>query len=533
MTRGQVPPDDPEGRIWDAVVIGTGAGGGTAGYALARAGRSVLFLERGKALDGEPGTVRGRAFAWTGRPEDALNYGWWPAPLHRKYGPTEFPAYQPIGAGTGGSTALFGMVMDRLRPLDFTPRRHFRDERDSSLPDEWPISYEALEPYYDAAERLYRVRGTPDPLTPRPGGVSEPATPTEKEAVVTRMLEQSGLSPYRIHYAQDRVAECRGCAAMLCPRSCRNDSRRVCVGPAVAEYGARVLNGCRVLRLEAQNRVVREAVCDWNGRRIAVRGRVFVLAANAFFTPALLQRSTSARFPDGLANGSGLVGRNLMVHVSDFVLARPAGRRAGWRGPMHHGVSLNDFYVHDGQKLGNVHVHPVAITGDQAVSFLRLHVKLVNRLPSAALNAVASAGAFLARDAIVFSTIVEDLPYQCNRVMARGASDESVSYEYRHPHELRRRAWTLYHALGRAVSGRLRLRPLRPVGGLNMSHACGTCRFGDDPATSVLDRDNRAHDLDNLYVVDASFFPSSGGINPSLTIAANSLRVSERIAARL
>jgi choline dehydrogenase-like flavoprotein len=143
---------------------------------------------------------------------------------------------------------------------------------------------------------------------------------------------------------------------------------------------------------------------------------------------------------------------------------------------------------------------------------------------------MAKIGAWLNRPSTVFSTILEDLPYTCNRV--RATADGPV-FEYRFPHELRMRAWRLFSALERHVAGRFLVKPLRGLGSLNSSHGCGTCRFGDDPAESVLDRDNRAHDLGNLYVVDGSFLPSSGGMNPSLTIAANALRVADVIARRL
>jgi choline dehydrogenase-like flavoprotein len=530
---GTTPPFDPEGHIWDVVVIGTGAGGATAGFAIALKGKSVLFLERGKALDHDPAVTRGQPFAWDGGSESALNHGWWPEPLIRKYGPHQVAGHQPIGAGTGGSTAVFGMVMDRLRPADFTPRESFPAAADSSLPDAWPIGYDELAPYYDRAEQQYRVRGTLDPLGPPRTALLPPPQATPRESAVSTALSECGLHPYRIPYAQDRVAGCQGCAAMLCPRECRNDAARMCLRPAVQQHGAQLLTGCRVVRLEEAGRAVRSAACDWQGKRLTIRARIFVLAANAFMTPDLLQRSSNARFPDGLANSSGMVGRNLMLHASDFLLVRSRRNPRGLAPAMNHGLSLNDFYTHEGVKLGNIHVHPVPVTREMTLAFMRMHMKRVNRLPRPLLSAAAAAGALLHRSSLAFSTVLEDLPYTCNRVLARKDGEAGVAYDYRHPHELRERSWKLFLAFKAAIAPRFTVRPLRPVGMLNMSHVCGTCRFGDDPRTSVLDRNNRAHDLDNLYVADASFFPSSGGINPSLTIAANSLRVGDAIASRL
>jgi choline dehydrogenase-like flavoprotein len=421
------------------------------------------------------------------------------------------------------------MVMDRLRPQDFTPRQFFAAVDGSSIPEAWPISYDELEPFYERAEQLYRVRGTPDPLTAARGALLEAPPPSPKEEALFDALTSCGLHPYRIHYAQDRVPGCSLCPGMLCARGCRNDASRMCLEPAIANHGAQVLTGCRVIRLEARQRTVTGATCDWNGRRITVRGRVFVLAANALFTPGLLLRSGN----DGLANSSGLVGRNLMLHVSDFLLLRLKRSPLGLEAAMQHGISLNDFYVHGGTKIGNVHAHSVPVAPEATQAFLQMHQRWINRLPARVGSAIASFGSYLQRGATVFATVVEDLPYTSNRVMPRPWSDDEVAYEYAYPAELQARNRTLFRAFNAAVKPRFSLQVVPPIGKLNHGHACGTCRFGDDPKTSVLDRDNRAHDLDNLYVVDASFFPSSGGINPSLTIAANALRVGEQIAARV
>jgi choline dehydrogenase-like flavoprotein len=142
-------------------------------------------------------------------------------------------------------------------------------------------------------------------------------------------------------------------------------------------------------------------------------------------------------------------------------------------------------------------------------------------------------GSHVYRSWTPFATIVEDLPYPANYVAAISGSEEDVVYTYRYPDELRYRAHLLYESFKSAANSHFDVRPVLSAGALNRGHVCGTCRFGNDPRTSVLDRDNRAHDLDNLYILDGSFFPSSGGINPSLTIVANSLRASDKIAQRL
>ena len=538
----EVTPQDAEGHLWDAVVVGTGAGGSTAGFNLARLGRSVLFVERGKLLHYDPAVVKGVQFYWRDKPETALNHGWWPRPVYHREDDCHaaLPARPPIGSGAGGSTAQFGAVMDRFRPQDFTPRRFFPDVPDASLPEAWPISYDELAPYYGKAESLYRVRGTQDPLAPPGSELLEPSAASDRELAVLAALRGAGLNPYRIHSAVEGVPGCAGCPGMLCPRACRNDAARTCLYPALAQYGAKILPNCRAIRLEEKGRRVERVICELDRRRIALRARAFILAANAFLTPALLQRSADDRFPNGLANGSGLVGRNLMLHACNHMFARLKRAAPAEGFEMNHGLSLNDFYVDGETKLGNVHAHPRA-TRDELMKFLVLYYlqsggtgrrSWAAYLPGTVLRIMTSASSLLFRSWTVFASIIEDLPYPGNYVTAKAGTEEDIVYTYRYPDELRHRARLLFDRFRNAVEPFFDVRPLQ-IGALNGSHVCGTCRFGDDPRTSVLDRDNRAHDLDNLYVLDASFFPSSGGINPSLTIVANSLRATDKIARRL
>ena len=319
----EVVPQDAEGHLWDVIVIGTGAGGSTAGFNLARLGRSVLFVERGKLLHHDPTVVRGVPFSWTGDPETALNHGWWPRPFYyrEEEGGASVPTRPPIGSGAGGSTAQFNAVMDRFRPQDFTPRRFFPDISDASLPEAWPVSYEEMAPFYERAESLYRVRGTQDPLAPTGASLIEPPPASDRELAVFDALKGVGLNPYRIHSALEHVPGCVGCPGMLCPRACRNDAARICLYPALDHYGAKILPNCRAIRFEERGSAVERVICERDRRQIALRARVFIVAANAFLTPALLQRSASERFPNGLANSSGLVGHNLMLHASNHLFA--------------------------------------------------------------------------------------------------------------------------------------------------------------------------------------------------------------------
>lgn len=483
-------PSDPEDQLWDVVVIGTGAGGATAGFNLARQGRSVLFLECGKL---EPSNT-----------QDPTTPGW-SCPQRIMRTGSAGAEQMVVGCGTGGSTAVFSMVMDRFRAADLAPRQYCPEPHNTTLPDTWPIPLSELQPHYARAESLFRVRGTTDPLCPEAYTLPAPTNPTDADTLVHGNLLRSGLHPYRLHYARENVHDCTGCFMSYCRHDCRNDAGRVCVRPALLEYGARILPECQVERLKCDNsREVRWAMATWRGRPIRIEGRTFVLALNAIFTPALLLRSVSTNFPDGLGNSSGMVGRNLMTHVSDNLVVRMDDQADCVNSRMRNGVSLNDFYVHENVKLGNVHAHA-----------MHFPPALSARL----------------RGSVLFSTIVEDFPYFHNRVVPRPGSETDALWEYHYAPELRTRAQMLRNAFVSALDkAALSVHVARPDGQLNPTHMCGTCRFGDDPHSSVLDRNNRMHDVGNVYVVDASFFPSSGAMNPSLTIVANSLRVSDLIA---
>jgi choline dehydrogenase-like flavoprotein len=531
---------DPERVEWDVIVCGTGMGGGTLGYCLARAGRRVLFVEKGRSfLDPQapayrgitaeevnnfsslPDAKRDEVLSLAGRSIDQIED-------HSAARARHYRA--DVGCGTGGSSALYGMVLERLYPADFEPAEHHQVAQ-STLPDRWPISYRELEPYYLAAERLYRVRGTPDPLRNEPQDHLLPPPPlTPANDQVYQFLKEQGCHPYHLHLACEYVPGCECCQGFLCPRECKNDSARVCLLPAVREHAAQVLSQCAAIRLEASGHAVARLVCDWQGRRIALRGKYFVLAAGALATPVLLLNSRDQDWPRGIANRSGLVGRNLMRHALELVVLRPKDVRAVGNTKE---LAFNDFYLRDGKKFGSV--QSVGPLPPLLASMGKLGPRW--RWVGYLRQALTPAWNFLRARVIPLAAIVEDLPYHDNRVWPAEAapgmnSAPAFRLEYRLREEGRQRAQECSQALVRLF------KPLRAFGasasGDNklIAHVCGTCRFGTDPRTSVLDRDCRAHDLDNLYVVDASFFPSSGGINPSLTIAANALRVADHLIAR-
>jgi choline dehydrogenase-like flavoprotein len=529
---GELPRTPDLSRMWDVAIIGAGLGGATLGHALAGRGHSVLFIERGYWQS--PGAVLDDADV---SPHAQLQRGWWPAEFTHRNGQSTQTFQHPIGCGTGGSSGIFGMVMERFRPEDFTPGRLVPEPGESTVTESWPIDYTDLAPYYATAERLYRVRGTADPLFPETPEYLPPPTATNKEQVLLDALSASGLHPYRFHYACERVAGCNSCPGTLCPRACRNDGHRMCVTPAVEQFGAEVVSNCRVERLESSGRLVREIVAEHSGQERRIRARIVVLAANAFGSPMILLRSQGARGSSALANGSGMVGRNLMLHVSDSMLVRRRGVSSSRFKPlgaaMNHGIALNDFYQIAGVKHGNIHAHPVNMSVDSVEKYLSLKYPRRARQIPRVTKLVAWIGATVHAEKSYFATVVDDLPYADNGILPTDSANDHVAYTYTVRDELRRRAQTLVRSFADAVRARCSVEVFGQTGQLNRSHACGTLRFGDDPRSSVLDRTNRAHEVDNLYAVDASFFPSSGGINPGLTIAANALRVADIIAARL
>ncbi|MGO9159087.1 GMC oxidoreductase [Mycobacterium sp.] len=540
MADGDLSAREAERVVWDVIVVGSGMGGGMLGYRLARSGRKVLFVEKGRStLPGTPGTIRSAipelaeprayrsaaayydALARAGRSTDEIE------DISGRF-PKRFVSF--IGSGTGGSSALYGMVCERFFVRDFTPRQDFTDPGDSTVPEAWPISYEQMAPWYAEAEKLLGVRGQADPLRPESAEVGLPAAPpfSAHNQALVNYLAGRGLHPYHLPMACDYTEGCATCQDYLCDRSCKYDAGRNGVLPAVAEHGAQLLAECRVVRLEADRTQVRQVICERRSDMLALRAKVVVLAAGALATPVLLLNSRCGEWPRGLANGSDWVGRNLMRHLLDPIEIWPHPDYKTTAANKE--IGLNDFYFWEGQKYGTVQsfgpVPPMQwLTNrpDRRGKALRLMRPAVRQIYKRIFTG-----------ALVLGAMTEDLPYLDNRVLPydRPSLDgrQRLRIQYRlHPSEIERRAAFLRQL--KEV-----LQPFRnmPLGGggegnTNLGHVCGTCRFGTDPKTSVLDPQNRAHEVDNLYVVDASFFPSSTGLNPSLTVAANALRVAAHV----
>lgn len=536
------PGEAPDRREWDAIVIGTGMGGATLGYALARAGLSVLFLEKGRShLSGASALCDDYAEAFFSRqesPEGVLARAGRTAEELTDLSDGQPRRFVPfMGCGTGGSSALYGMAMERLFPEDFTPRRYHSDPA-TTLPESWPITFADLAPHYEAAEGLFRVRGEQDPLrgAAGPGHLlpSPPLHPANQE--LADFLYARQLHPYRLPMACEYERGNDRSQGFLDGRGRKNDAAQICLRPALARHGASLLDECTVLRLEAGHNAVEAVHCWWRGRYWRLRGRVIVLAAGALATSALLLNSATPRWPKGLANRTGLVGANLMRHFIDLYLL-DQGRAVSDHGNIKQ-LGLSDLYLVDGAKLGSVQSFGPMPPAALAVANLESDLRLERRWLASELFRLAKplvrrlVQRWFARS-LALAAILEDLPYRDNRVFLHGPIDA---------HGIRRGAICYHiqpHDRGRIAESRRRLTALlRPRRFLcikqaesnrPLAHVCGTCRFGADPKASVLDPTNRAHGLPNLYVVDASFFPSSGGVNPGLTVAANALRVAHGI----
>jgi choline dehydrogenase-like flavoprotein len=267
-----------------------------------------------------------------------------------------------------------------------------------------------------------------------------------------------------------------------------------------------------------------------DNRRIEIQARVFVLAAGAIHSPKLLLRSRNDHWPEGLANRSGLVGRNLMFHVTQAFALWPNQRLAA-TGP-RKSISFRDFYQVGGQRYGSVQstgfefgyggllMHLYDLFDHGKLRKLRI-VRPLLRIPAAAAIKLVGPGT-------IFVCIIEDMPYPENRVVIDDKEADGVRIKYTIKQELRDRTARLRELLTERLKDRRLVFLSRDIE-LNFGHPCGTCVMSNDPSTGVVDRDCRAHGIANLFITDASFMPTSAATNPSLTIAANALRVAGKI----
>jgi len=516
---------------YDVIIIGTGAGGGTLAHELAPSGKRILVLERGDY-------VRREKDNWEPR---AVN-------LEGKYNTTEVwrdvrgnELHPHTNYNVGGNTKFYGAALFRLRERDFGEVHHH-----GGISPAWPIRYDELEPYYTEAEHLYHVHGArgEDPTEPP----SEAAYPHPAVSHEPRMQQLSddfarlGLHPFHVpigimlNESDSRTSPCIRCSTcdgFPCLVNAKADSQVCAVDPALRYPNVTLLTNARVTKLgtDPSGRSVTSVVVHCNDEAQEFRGDIVVVACGAINSAALLLRSANDKHPKGLANSSDVVGRHYMGHTNSVLMALSKCPNPT---VFQKTLAVNDFYF-----------------GSEEWEFPMGHISFVGKLDGVTLKGGAPALAprwaldRMARQSIDFWLTSEDLPDPENRVTVN--RDGEIVLVYRpnneeghkrligkvksmmqqqtkcdvHGHECHEGIFSRNLFLGQRI----------PLAGV--AHQNGTIRFGRDPKTSALDVHCKAHDLDNLYVVDGSFFPSSAAVNPALTIMANALRVGAHLSERL
>ena len=506
-------------KDWDVIVIGTGMGGGTIGRRLAELGKSVLFLERGpNGIRAEEHELRADVHDKQAR----LVRGFLPEPMHATVDGVETVFYAPLGCGVGGSSVFYAATLERPEPHDLDACPEIPHPTGG-----WPVSYAEMRPYFEEAERLFHVCGNADPLGD-PVDLPTGAQTTAVDAYLTETMRKGGLHPYQGHLALQHLDACTYCLGSKCPRDCKMDGRSAGVEPALATGRAQLFDLCEVRSLNSEHGKITSIDVYYQGHSISLKARAYVLSAGALCSPRLLMASGD------LANGSGQVGRNLMFHLSEIF--------ALWPGLKHKGsapskaLAFRDLY-HDGAtRFGMVQAMGIQARYGEIVHYLNMRFdrsRLRHIAPLRQLTRlVAAIATQLLGEAKIFVGILEDLPDSENRVLYDQKQPEKLAITYNISRELQSRRKVFRQKIKQSIN---RLRPIFLGRGpdINYGHPCGTLRFGNDPTSSVLNRDCRAHQLENLWVVDASFMPTSMGVNPSLTIAANALRVGDVLAETL
>jgi len=493
---------------FDIIVIGSGAGGGTVAHALACTGARILVVERGDFI-----------------PQEAEN--WDPEAVwkHLRYRINEhwvdergreFRPYTHYCVG--GNTKFWGSVLYRLRREDFEEIEHV-----DGISPAWPITYDTLEPYYERAERLYHVRGEHgvDPTEVPRGPFPYEAVPhsTVMQQIVCQ-LRHLGLHPSPLPLGLLRPGEtdgcilCNTCNSFPCKVAAKSDAEVCCVRHAALQPNVTLWTRSYARRLVTDGRGAKiEAVeVERDGETIRVEAPVVIMSCGAVNSAALLLRSSTGKHPDGLANSSGLVGRRYMAHLATMMQGFHPFRRN--ETVFQKTVAINDYYL-----CGPGTSYPLGQIQSQGRTHGVMAQTVVPWIPLWAYEAWVARG-------VDWLAISEDLPREENRITV--TRDGRIQLHYR-PNNV--------SSHERLVAEMKRI--LRRLGfwvvvahshkEKNTTHQCGTLCFGTDPRASVLDPFCRAHDIDNLFVVDASFFPSSAAVNPGLTIAAQALRVADHI----
>ena len=512
---------------YDVIIIGSGAGGGTLAQHLASSGKEILILERGGWLEREVEN-------WSA---DAVF-------VHNRYispeqwNDKEGKPFQPqIHYYVGGATKMYGAALYRLRKEDFGELKHY-----DGISPAWPISYEEMEPYYTKAEKMYYVHGERgiDPTEP-PYSEPYPYPPVSHEPRIQQLydnLKNANYHPFPAPCAvmlneqdrpRSRCIRCQTCDGFPCLVQAKADAEIVGVRPAMVNKNVTLLTHAKALKLitDASGKTVTSVLVDVNGQQQTFTAGIVVVSCGAANSAKLLLMSANEKHPRGLANGSDMVGRHYMCHNSQAVLAISKEPN------MTHfqkTLALNDFYF--GMEGFNYPMGNIQMIGKSLGPMYRGEKPIITALaPLMLLDKIAE-------HAVDFWLSTEDLPDPNNRVTVDKDGKIALSYTENNQvpkQKLYEKLKSMLDHLGMhpdyLIPRDLYMKTDIPIAGV--AHQAGTCRFGKDPSSSVLDTNCKAHELDNLYVVDTSFFPSIGAVNPSLTAIANALRVGDHLKERL
>ena len=513
---------------YDVIIIGSGAGGGTLAYHLAPSGKKILIVERGDFVPREKANWDAKLVNVEGKYQTKEHW----------YDANGKPLHPHTNYYVGGNTKFYGAALFRLRKEDFGVVHH-----DGGISPAWPIPYDDLEPYYLEAERLFEVHGNrgEDPTEPYASGpYAFPAISHEPRIQqLSDDLSALGLKPFHTPLGvrldernphTSKCIRCNTCDGFPCLVHAKSDAQVMCVEPALSRGNVSLMRNALVRKLETSysGREVTGVVVEHEGKVDRFSADINVVSCGAINSAALLLRSANERDPNGLANSSDVVGRHYMGHTNSVLMAISKCPNPTI---FQKTLSVNDFYF-----------------GSEDWRFPMGHISFVGKLDAETLRAGAPAIApgwtldAMAKHSLDFWLTSEDLPDPENRVTLNRNGEIVLTYRPNNERAHQRLIHKLEHALnhikceehGHCHQGlfarSLFLGQRIPLAGV--AHQNGTVRFGDDPKSSALDPNCKAHDLDNLYVVDGSFFPSSAAVNPALTIIANALRVGDHLLER-
>ncbi len=516
----------PATEHYDVIIIGTGAGGGTLAHRLAlnekMSGKKILVLERGAFLPKEKANWSTDAVFRDGRYQ--TNEVW-----ADKAGNDVNPG---IGYWVGGNTKVYGGALFRLRERDFD-EVHLQD----GISPAWPLKYDTFSPYYDQAEELYQVHGKQgdDPTEP-PRRADYPYPPVSHEpriAGLDKAFQTKGLKPFYLPLSVklnekdaflSECIRCNTCDGFPCFIDAKSDADVNCIRPTMGNANVRLVTEAKVNKLHTSEsgKEITGVETEIKGETHVFSGDIVVVACGAVNSSVLLLNSANEQHPNGLANSSDQVGRNFMKHLAAAIVGLSFKEN---NSIFQKTLAINDYYW--GEPGFDYPMGHVQLLGKVNHRMLALDVPKI--APTLALR-------LAAKRTVDWWLTGEDAPDPNNRVTVNNGKI-SLLYQPNNMTAFKRliKRWI---GIVREVDSPRTVFPLAwyfskilPVGAI--AHQVGTCRFGTDPATSVLDLNCKTHDIDNLYVVDGSFFPSSAAVNLSLTIMANAMRVGDHLIERL